>query len=303
MASEFHTHESTPRVDPYRWKPLVFVIPGVIATIVLAFIEILLVGDLLTGKATTRAWIEAITVGAMLAFLLGGLAVTFWRWWNRAVGDVAVARAQAAVVQSMPAGLTEFLTPQPVGSLPGKAAYAAMPAACLGLALVGLLIGEWLIVWISLGATVACGGLMALIFAGERENSLLGLSVDPARKVVIFENFTFAAKFFPNKPSPRAEVAFEEIIDCTYWPGQKGGPATLRLRTTRGQTDIYDRMPGFDALRVLLENLAILNQADTERHQANLQVEPRASVPVSGWAVILIAVAGLGLWIWLLLNL
>jgi hypothetical protein len=41
----------------------------------------------------------------------------------------------------------------------------------------------------------------------------LTLTLDPTRKVAVFENFTFSASFFPEKPRPSEEIPLGEILD------------------------------------------------------------------------------------------
>lgn len=288
-------------MDPYRWKPLVFIIPQALVIIVVGAVEVQLLMGWLAGY--TNDWGLAVVFGVLLAFAIYAMGMSLRGWWHRPVGDTVIQQAAATVAQLMPGTVMVFRSPQRSSARLRKTAVFAVPAACLGLALVGLLIGEMLIVWVSLGAAVVFGVLMAVVAFLVQEDSGRILTIEPARKTVVFENFTFATTFFPSKPSLREEIPFEGILDCTFYPGHKGGPATLRVRTLCGLTDIKEGFGGFDTIRALLESLAILNLADPERHRANLRKEPKVTVPWSGWLIFAGALLGLGIFAWQLTKL
>jgi hypothetical protein len=300
MPSEFRPHASTRRVDPYRWKPLVFIIPHTLFVICLALFEVHLLLKLLGGH--TGEWVQAIVFGILLAFSVFVLGRALWFWWERPVGETAIAQAATTLAHLMPGPVMVFRGPRGSARV-RKSAVIAVPAACLGLALIGLLMGEWLIVWISLGGAGVFGIIMAALAFLVQENTGRVLTIEPARKVVVFENFIFVTKFFPNKPSPREEIPFEGILDCTYYPGSKGGPDSLRVRTVRGLTDIKADIESFETIRALLENLAILNLANPERHQSNLRKEPKVKVPWFGWLIFTGALLALWAFAWWLMKL
>jgi hypothetical protein len=130
----------------------------------------------------------------------------------------------------------------------------------------------------------------------------LALTFDPMRKVITFENFTFVTKFVGNRPRLREEVPFEQILDCTFYPGEKGGPPSLRIKTVRGPTMLNGRMEHFHAIRALLESIVTLNLADPEQHEAYLRSVPAVRVPWYGWLVLTGVLGGLAALIWLLLT-
>jgi hypothetical protein len=301
MASEFRTQERTLRVDPYRWKPLVYIIPQTLVVIVIGAVEVHLLLGVLAGY--TADWVQAVIFGVLLAFAVVALGLSLRGWWHRPIGKTAIQQAAATVAQLMPGTAMVFRSPQRSSARPRKTAAFAVPAACLGLAMVGLLVGDMLIVWVSLGGAVVFGVVMAVLVFLVQEDAGRVLTVEPGRKTVVFEKFTFATTFFPNKPSRWEEIPFEGILDCTYYPGHKGGPATLRVRTLRGPTDIKEDIGGFETIRALLESLAILNLADPEKHQANLRKEPKVTVPWYGWLIFGGALLGLGILAWRLTKL
>lgn len=292
-------NESASQLDPFKWKPLLgFVLP-LFVVIPLVFLEVQLVREIMAGY--TRAWIEACIFGAFLVFMLGLLAMGLWRWWNRPVGEAAIMQAAGTVARLLPDEPLIFHSP-PKPSL-SKAVYFGAPAACLVMALVGLLLAEWILFWISLGAAAVFGAILGIVYLAEQKGERQALGLDPRRKTVVFENFTFTTRFFPNKPSPREEIPFSGILDCDYYPGHKGGPPTLYVRTIRGRTTVYGRIDGFYTIRALLESLVVLNLADPEQHAANLRAEPKVSVPWQGWLLVAGVFAGLVGFIWLLISL
>ena len=185
---------------------------------------------------------------------------------------------------------------------PSKVIYAALPMAFLAGSIFGLIINNWVMFYAFLGLAVFLTGLFWYVFNEREKTNAMVLTFDPLHKVVVFENFGFATAFLPQKPRPREEVPFEQILDSTFYPGHNDGLHTVRVRTSRGPTVISGDMEDFDAIRVLLESLVTLNEADPEQHQANLRSEPKVKIPWYGWLIFLAVFVGLGFLIWFLLT-
>lgn len=298
MNKDFSSRENIPKVDPYKWKPLFGIILSGLIVIPLFFVEALILPDVLAGHK--RYLIQACIYGALLVVLLHANAVGLWRWWHRPIGEAVIMQAAAQVAQILPDAPRVFRPRQQPP--PNKAIYAALPLTCLGLSIGGMVIGNWVMCLAFFGLAIFFAGLFWYVFVEAQKTRELVLAFDPTRKTVVFENFSFATTFLPQKPRLREEIPFEQILDCTFYPGHNGGPPTLRVRTSQGPTVISGEMENFDAIRALLENLVTLNLADPEQHQVSLRSEPKVKIPWFGWLILAGVFSGLGILIWFLLT-
>jgi hypothetical protein len=292
--------ENRAQVDPTGRKPLLMLVVLSMVAATLLWAESSLLPDILFRGSMRNLWM-AVIYGAMLLVDVYVLAVGLQKWWRRPRGEAALEHAAAQIERYLPAApLVSHSRPGPRSSV---ILLATLPLFFLCLSLYGFTALASPVVGISF---LFFSAALAFVFwrmrADEAHARGLTLTLDPSRKVAMFENFTFTTSFFPEKPRPSEEIPFREILDCTFVPPSRNGPASLGIVTTRGPTVLSATMENFDVLRTLLESIVTLNLADPEIHQANLGKVPKVQIPWFGWLICCGAFCALAAFLWMLLT-
>lgn len=294
MDSEFR---NKPRSDPDKWKPLLGLVIPLLLIGPLAFIEYMLVREILhTGSLS--GLIEAIVYGLLLIFLAYALVAGIYRWVNQPAPEELAGYAQAVLTRELPPSF--YTVRNKVTKPPLAAIYAALPAVFLLLA-VYLAWTGWLPgFFILLGFGVFFGGLMTCVYRQEKQRRRQVLTFDPIRRVIIFENFSWSASFLPQKPAARKEISFDQLLGTVYYPPGRGS-ASLTIRTTNGSITLIDELQEFERVHAIVDSLVLLNKADRNTYQQKLDAEPAIETPWYGWLILIAVVVAVALLGWKLL--
>jgi hypothetical protein len=116
------------------------------------------------------------------------------------------------------------------------------------------------------------------------------VTVDFAKRVVVFRGLKFIASFMGNKPVPERTLPFGDILNARIWSSH--GHQTLSLRTTAGTVGIPDTVQPFPQLASVLFDIAEVNRTDPVAFAAALAREPKIKTPWYGWLIFAAALAG-----------
>lgn len=287
MKSGLHT--KPPRSDPDKWKPLIHLVIPLLTAIPLAFIEYFLVADMLrTGSL--RGLLQASIYGILLLLLILALFKGVYRWLSQPPAEQLTDFAQAILKREMPE--VGFSARSKVTKPPQPLIYGALPAAfgilAIYLACIDRLSGFLIVLFFAL----LFGGLMFFIFQQEKQRRRQVLTFDPSRRVIIFENFGWSASFLPTNPAACEEIPFNQLLGTDYYPPGRG-PASLSIRTTKGSITLTDELQEFERIHAIVDSLVLLNKADRDAYQENLNAEPTIETPWYGWLILIVAIAAI----------
>ena len=289
--------ENRPALDPFRTKGLMsLTFAGLSAVILLVLECVLLSAAIHWGRL--QDIIMALIFGLLLIVSFFNLVIGVRGWWRRPKGEAALELAVTHMARLLPeAPIVSRSRPR---IPPNKVIYAALPLTFGALSVWCFIAGMHGAGLFILFVTSLFVVLTWVVLNSSRDTREMKLTLDSARELATFENFTFVTSFLPQKPRVREEVPFSEIVDCTFIPGAKSGPGLLRVVTTKGPVDYSESMEHFSSIRALLESIVTINLADSATHEANLKKVPHVRVPWYGWVICGLAFVGLGGLIWIL---